>query len=370
MPDPPFGSSLIDSLLCSESLPESPACGSNTLIKTALSFPGGGASTRILLMDYDETVYGQRALTQKLSDQRIRLHVPSWGKCITTRREFWLRAYQAFLKDDMSLESLQMAIAFVDRFVGRFCGEYAGEIEDAPMECVFEAALVIVEQLLDDGAVQFEGEGDRKKPDNVQLTIKLMLDVTGWEVIDCTAASFVPHFMEHAGVRQYSHCLRQQILAVTTLFMIDERIAENVPQSAMAALAVVFQSWLFMENLHSLNSPIEFAAFGLPHPADFIRQAVNTLLRTGGMTLDYFLKMTDYVMTAIFSTNLHDGLDPLTAWKFCHVMKEVFSSPSAVSQLPQLEQACLDLIVQSPQLGVTISGSPSWSDTEAIAVLI
>jgi hypothetical protein len=51
-----------------------------------------------------------------------------------------------------------------------------------------------------------------------------MLDVTRWDVIDCTPASFVPHFMEEAGVRQFGGAvLHQQILAVTTLFMIGKK---------------------------------------------------------------------------------------------------------------------------------------------------
>ena len=56
-----------------------------------------------------------------------------------------------------------------------------------------------------------------------QLAVKLMLDVTGWDVIECSAASFVPHFMEHAQVRQFGGLgLHQQILAVTTLFIMGK----------------------------------------------------------------------------------------------------------------------------------------------------
>jgi hypothetical protein len=88
MPDPPFA--VLESLLCSETLsPDSPT---GSLITTG-SFLEERRS-RILLMDYDETLYGERALVQKLLDQKISLDVSCWGKVIRTRRDCWHRAYQ------------------------------------------------------------------------------------------------------------------------------------------------------------------------------------------------------------------------------------------------------------------------------------
>jgi hypothetical protein len=61
---------VLESLLCSETLsPDSPT---GSFLEERRS--------RILLMDYDETLYGERALVQKLLDQKISLDVSCWGK--------------------------------------------------------------------------------------------------------------------------------------------------------------------------------------------------------------------------------------------------------------------------------------------------
>ena len=76
---------------------------------------------------------------------------------------------QIYLSHDLSLESLQMAILFVDRFVKTFREEYNGEVESTPLDYIFEAALFIVDQLLDDGAEHCEVARGQKRPDNVQV---------------------------------------------------------------------------------------------------------------------------------------------------------------------------------------------------------
>ena len=100
MPEPPLDTTMLDGLICSESpLPDSPALGTAaTLVQaTACSFPRDDmqrSSSRILLMNYDETLYGHRALARKLQEQKISLDVAAWGKAISTRREYWFRAYE------------------------------------------------------------------------------------------------------------------------------------------------------------------------------------------------------------------------------------------------------------------------------------
>ena len=60
---------------------------------------------------------------------------------------------QYFLNHSQSQEVLQLSISILDRFVRRFRENYDGQLMGAPLECLFEATLHIVEQLLDDGAL-------------------------------------------------------------------------------------------------------------------------------------------------------------------------------------------------------------------------
>lgn len=57
----------------------------------------------------------------------------------------------------------------------------------------------------------------------LQLAVQMILEVTQWEVIDWTPASFIPHFLEETQLRQYGASgTHEEVLALSTLFMIGK----------------------------------------------------------------------------------------------------------------------------------------------------
>ncbi|GAU98648.1 hypothetical protein RvY_09767 [Ramazzottius varieornatus] len=337
-PDSSFGS--MEDLLCGEKMEASPCpwsslhSGSSCLSSGSLCGVPRPYSQRLVNLEYDATQYGSRALQMKLREQTITFLVDAWDQEVDKRHQYWMQAFIYFLKHSQSQEVLQLSISFLDRFVRRFREKYDGELLGSPLECLFEASLHIVEQLLDDGALHKSVANNNG--DNVQLTVEMMLRVTDWDVIDWTPACFVPHFMEIAGVRQFGGgMLYQQTLALSTLFMIDGEVASRVAPSAMAALAVIVQSWLTLHLWQQNKFAGSAEAVSVPLSRDFLHDNLHTVLQAGEMSPEYFIQMTDFCLHRLFMAEYHDGLDAVTVLTFCWEMGQT------LGQLSTLQSACV-----------------------------
>ena len=128
----------------------------------------------------------------KLREQSITFLVDAWEDQVDKRQEYLMQAFmvstshyysssyrllglvlmvyillQYLLNHSQSQEVLQLSISFLDRFVRRFRENYDSQLMGAPLECLFEAILHIVEQLLDDGAL--EKSVANNNGDNIQV---------------------------------------------------------------------------------------------------------------------------------------------------------------------------------------------------------
>lgn len=71
---------------------------------------------------------------------------------------------------------MQLGISLLDRFVKNFRVQYDGDIGAAPLDSLFDAALIIVEQLLDDAPQDtlvplFQNKPTRNSTDPANLQV-------------------------------------------------------------------------------------------------------------------------------------------------------------------------------------------------------
>ncbi|XP_055340098.1 uncharacterized protein LOC129589381 [Paramacrobiotus metropolitanus] len=314
-------------LYCSEVMEASPLSNESTGSIGAVS----PKQSRIAYTAPDENLHGSRALMRKLEEQGIPLNLESWGAKISVRRNNWIHAMGVYIKHNFSQSSLQLAISLMDRFIKRYRQVYNGSLDKAPLEFLFDGAVTIAEQMADDApeytlrkVYESPLDGVPRRHEEIQVAMKLILQVTDWEVIDWTPASFVPHFLEAVQLGS-DEALHSHVLSVSTMFVLDEIVCAYVHPSAIAALAVGFQAWVDLDDGSGSVKGVASVVF--------FQRVIQTLTDVGRMHVKYFVEMADFVLSRCLVNGWHTKFPAIRATAFALLMKTFFGA------MPLLEAA-------------------------------